>query len=110
MSKNPLNDCNGLQDALERSDLSLRVTRGSQEFEWTLPFDTVGRYIRVQKEKYESLRLCQVEVFGYYDVDRVMTSVLSVTAGRDVTGVVLSSVAPDDGQIVRAFKDVVEVK
>ena len=110
VSKNPLNDCNGLQDALDRSDLSLRVTRGSQEFEWTLPFDTVGRYIRVQKEKYESLRLCQVEVFGYYDIDRVMTPVLSVTAGRDVTGIVLSSVAPDEGQIVRAFKDVMEVK
>ena len=110
VSKNPLNDCNGLQDALDRSDLSLRVTQGSQEFEWTLPFDSVGRYVRVQKEKYESLRLCQVEVFGYYDIDRVMTPVLSVTAGRDVTGVVLSSVAPDDGQIVRAFKDVVEVK
>ena len=110
VSTNPLNDCNGLQDALDRSDLSLRVTRGSQEFEWNLPFDTVGRYIRVQKEKYESLRLCQVEVFGYDDIDRVMTPVLSVTAGRDVTGVVLSSVAPDDGQIARAFKDVVEVK
>jgi hypothetical protein len=109
-SKHPLDDDKGLQGALDESELNLKVTRGTQEFEWTLPYDTLCRYIRIQKENYESLRLCQVEVFGYCDTDRVMAPVQSATAGRDVTGVVLSSVLPDNGQIVRAFHNVLAVK
>lgn len=99
-----------MQDALRGCELSLEVTKGVQEFEWILPFDSVCRYIRIQKKGYESLRLCQVEVFGYRDTERVNSPVLSATAGRDVTGVVLSSVAPYTGQLARAFKKLVAVK
>ena len=110
-SQDPLGDDDkGLQDALRGCELSLEVTKGVQEFEWSLPFDSVCRYIRIQKKGYESLRLCQVEVYGYRDTERVNSPVLSATAGRDVTGVVLSSVAPDTGQLARAFKNLVAVK
>ena len=111
VSKDPLNDnAKGLQDAPDESILCHEVTKGAQEFEWILPFDSVCRYVRIQKNGYESLRLCQVEVLGYHDSDRVMSPILSATAGRDITGVVLSSVSPDNGQIVRAFNTVVAVK
>lgn len=110
-SRQSLNDDGrGLEDAVGGSELRLEVTKGVQEFEWILPFDSVCRYVRIQKEGYESLRLCQVEVFGYRDTDRVNSPVLSATAGRDVTAVILSSVAPDTGQLVRAFKNVIAVK
>ena len=109
VSKNDASNIHGLKEALDSSEISVRVTEARQVFEWTLPHKSVGRYVRIQKDSYGSLRFCQMEVFGFYDTERVMAPVLLAAAGKDVTSAVMQSVAPDSGQVMEAFNAVMNV-
>eukprot|EP00562_Extubocellulus_spinifer_P030218 CAMPEP_0178725904 /NCGR_PEP_ID=MMETSP0699-20121125/26940_1 /TAXON_ID=265572 /ORGANISM="Extubocellulus spinifer, Strain CCMP396" /LENGTH=127 /DNA_ID=CAMNT_0020377305 /DNA_START=698 /DNA_END=1081 /DNA_ORIENTATION=+ len=107
-----LASASGLKEALDASEISVRVTKARQEFEWILPHNTQGRFIRIQKDGFDSLRYCQMEVFGFgfYDMQRVMAPVLSTAAGKDVTSAVTETVAPNTGQLTEAFNAVMAAK
>jgi len=112
ISKDELSSIGGLKEALDASEISVRVTKARQEFEWILPHNTQGRFIRIQKDGFDSLRYCQMEVFGFgfYDMQRVMAPVLSTAAGKDVTSAVTETVAPNTGQLTEAFNAVMAAK
>jgi hypothetical protein len=75
-----------LQAAIAISEEACRFDSGGRFFTWQLPINTVGRYVRVQLEKMNSLHLAEVEVFGRPDY--CSSPVFSVECGKDVTAVV----------------------
>ena len=75
-----------LDEAIASATEAKRFTETARFFTWHLPVSTVGRYVRVQIEKLNSLHLAEVEVYGR--IHPCTPPVFSVECGRDATAVV----------------------
>lgn len=71
----------GLRTAVARA----KLTEDRRVSTWRCPSNTQGRYVRVQLEKYNSLTVAEIEVYGYWGYSSGVGRCAYVSAGRDVT-------------------------
>lgn len=79
------NDVVSLKENLKNAVCRAKLTENKRVSTWRCPANAQGRYIRIQLEKYSTLSVAEIEVFGYWGISRGVGRVSYATAGRDVT-------------------------
>eukprot|EP01039_Chlorochromonas_danica_P008552 gene8552-9425_t len=74
-----------LKESLRIAVCKAKFTEDKRVSTWRCPGNAQGRYIRIQLERYNTLSLAQVEVFGYWGYSRGVGRCSMAVAGRDVT-------------------------
>lgn len=74
-----------LKESLRTSVSKAKFTENKRISTWRCPVGTQGRYIRLQLEKYNSLSVAEIEVFGYWGYSSGVGRCSYAVAGRDVT-------------------------
>jgi alpha-tubulin suppressor-like RCC1 family protein len=78
-------DVVSLKENLRNAVCRAKLTDNKRVSTWRCPANAQGRYVRVQLEKFSTLSVAEIEVFGYWGISRGVGRVSFVTAGRDVT-------------------------
>ncbi len=87
----------GLKESLRIAVARGKFTEDKRVSTWRCPASTQGRYVRVQLERYNSLSIAEIEIFGYWGYTAGVGRCSHVSVGRDVTcAVVRPSVDPRD--------------
>lgn len=88
-----------LQNCLELCTSKFRFTEDKRLTCWKLPGRTIGRYIRIQLEGFETLHFAQLEVYGYNIHHGPLGKVSQAVAGKNVSAVVIgASQQPHDAE------------
>ncbi|RYG70388.1 hypothetical protein EON64_00275 [archaeon] len=74
-----------LKESLRLAVCKAKLTEDKRVSTWRCPSNAQGRYVRIQLERYNTLSVAQVEVFGYWGYSRGVGRCSYVCAGRDVT-------------------------
>jgi hypothetical protein len=74
-----------MKENLRAAVCRCKFTENKRVSTWRCPANAQGRYVRVQLEKFNTLSIAQVEVYGYWGISRGVGRVSFATAGRDVT-------------------------
>ena len=78
-------DVVSLKENLRSAVCRAKLTENKRVSTWRCPANAQGRYVRIQLEKFATLSVAEIEVFGYWGVSRGVGRVSFATAGRDVT-------------------------
>jgi len=82
-------DAVSLKENLKMAVCKARFTEDKRASTWRCPSTASGRYIRLQLERYNTLAVAQIEVFGYWGCSRGVGRCSYATAGKDVTVAVI---------------------
>jgi len=94
-------DVVSLKDNLRSAVCRAKLTEDRRCSTWRCPANTQGRYVRLQLEKFNTLSVAEIEVFGYTGLSSGVGRVSFVAAGRDVTvAVVRPSNDPRDVELM----------
>jgi hypothetical protein len=74
-----------LKDSLRTSVAKAKFTENKRVSTWRCPSHTQGRYIRLQLEKYSTLSVAEIEVYGYWGFSNGVGRCSYAVAGHDVT-------------------------
>mmetsp|Transcript_11175 Transcript_11175/g.18304 ORF Transcript_11175/g.18304 Transcript_11175/m.18304 type:complete len:1490 (-) Transcript_11175:3642-8111(-) len=90
-------DSMSLKENLKNAVCRAKLTENMRCSTWRCPANAQGRYVRVQLEKFQTLSVAEIEVYGYWGISRGVGRVSFIAAGRDVTvAVVRPSNDPKD--------------
>lgn len=90
-----------LKENLRNAVCKAKLTENKRCSTWRCPAKTQGRYVRVQLEKFNTLSVAEIEVYGYWGVSSGVGRVSFATAGRDVTvAVIRPSTDPRDVELM----------
>jgi hypothetical protein len=96
-------DVVSLKENLRTAVCRAKLTENKRVSTWRCPANAQGRYIRVQLEKFSTLSVAEIEVFGYWGISRGVGRVSFATAGRDVTVAVVRP-SPDPRDVEFLYK------
>lgn len=74
-----------LKDSLRTAVSKAKFTENKRISTWRCPANTQGRFIRLQLEKYNTLSVAEIEIFGYWGFSHGVGRCSYAIAGRDVT-------------------------
>jgi hypothetical protein len=89
-----------LKENLRRSICKVKFTENKRVSTWRCPVKTQGRYIRIQLEKYNTLSIAEIEIYGYWGLTSGVGRISFASAGKDVTvAVIRPSTDPRDVEL-----------
>lgn len=90
----------GLKENLRRSVCKSKFTEDKRISTWRCPAMTQGRYVRLQLERYNTLSVAEIEIYGYLGFSNGVGRCSMAVAGRDVTvAVIRPSQDPQDVEL-----------
>lgn len=66
-----------------------KFTKNRRRTQWTVPANTIGRYVRIQLEKHNYLHIAEVQIFGITGTRIGVSQVSSVQCGNCVTAAII---------------------
>jgi alpha-tubulin suppressor-like RCC1 family protein len=75
----------GLKESLRTCVSKAKFQENKRISTWRCPVGTQGRYVRVQLERYNSLSVAEIEIFGYWGYSAGVGRCSFAIAGKDVT-------------------------
>jgi len=89
-----------LKENLRRSICKVKFTENKRVSTWRCPVKTQGRYVRIQLEKYNTLSIAEIEIYGYWGLTSGVGRISFASAGKDVTvAVIRPSTDPRDVEL-----------